>query len=167
MDPHGWTASIHHQSERHFIMTYYIDYRYFSSQSVYEGQGRMFRLIIVIHVIVWPVYNNYLFIKTSISFDMPILDAFNINRYLAWGKWCSPFCLSFIDVMSFSFSECLSGNFGTDCRYTCTGHCKHGTFCHHIDGWCPSGCQDGWQGPYCEDGELPRGMYFSVVGDLQ
>ncbi|KAL5013631.1 hypothetical protein ScPMuIL_007901, partial [Solemya velum] len=48
-------------------------------------------------------------------------------------------------------NKCQSGNFGTDCRYKCTGHCKHGTFCHHIDGWCPDGCQDGWQGPYCEE----------------
>lgn len=47
------------------------------------------------------------------------------------------------------FSECLSGHFGVDCSKSCSGHCMNNEPCDHITGVCPRGCQDGYNGTFC------------------
>ena len=42
-------------------------------------------------------------------------------------------------------SECDLGTYGDNCNETC-GNCLDPTECHHSNGTCLSGCNDGFQG---------------------
>lgn len=37
------------------------------------------------------------------------------------------------------------------CDKRCSGHCLNNSSCHHIDGRCIIGCQDGFTGNLCND----------------
>lgn len=49
------------------------------------------------------------------------------------------------------FKECPNGQFGMDCRKSCSGHCINNESCDHVSGVCPSGCHDGYTGIYCNN----------------
>lgn len=46
---------------------------------------------------------------------------------------------------------CSVGYFGQNCTDKCNSSCKG---CNHITGVCDSGCQPGWIGDFCEQGNL-------------
>lgn len=50
-----------------------------------------------------------------------------------------------------SFIECSYGHYGPACRERCNGHCVNNETCDHVSGVCPSGCQDGFVGPNCNN----------------
>lgn len=37
-----------------------------------------------------------------------------------------------------------------NCSQQCIGHCRDGTFCNHVTGYCDRGCNTGWMGFICE-----------------
>lgn len=45
--------------------------------------------------------------------------------------------------------KCNEGQFGQNCDFEC-GHCLHKKQCHHIEGTCSSGCDDGYRGIQCK-----------------
>ena len=47
------------------------------------------------------------------------------------------------------FKACEMGTYGSNCTETC-GHCLN--FCNNTDGRCHGGCQAGWQGDRCLQG---------------
>ena len=49
------------------------------------------------------------------------------------------------------FIECSPGKFGHDCNESC-GVCAGGEPCHHTNGTCLNGCEDGYFGPKCIEG---------------
>ena len=59
-----------------------------------------------------------------------------------------------MSIVFFVFSECSLGKYGENCSKNCSGHCKgnNRSHCHHIDGSCTEGCEDGWIGLTCEEG---------------
>lgn len=60
-----------------------------------------------------------------------------------------------------TFSECLFGYYGTDCREQCRGHCKNNKTCDHISGKCPDGCEDGYTGKLCNN--CTKHVYSNVL----
>ena len=51
--------------------------------------------------------------------------------------------------VGFLFQACEMGTYGSNCTETC-GHCLD--FCNNTDGRCHGGCQAGWQGDRCLQG---------------
>ncbi|KAJ8305552.1 hypothetical protein KUTeg_016097 [Tegillarca granosa] len=49
--------------------------------------------------------------------------------------------------------ECSEFTFGADCSGRC-GRCLNASRCNSINGSCPLGCADGWEGEFCEKGLL-------------
>ena len=49
------------------------------------------------------------------------------------------------------FIECSPGKFGYECNESC-GVCAGGEPCHHTNGTCLNGCEDGFLGPKCIEG---------------
>lgn len=49
------------------------------------------------------------------------------------------------------FKECPNGQFGMDCRKSCSGNCINNESCDHVSGVCPSDCHDGYTGIYCNN----------------
>lgn len=49
------------------------------------------------------------------------------------------------------FIKCLDGQFGFGCMQHCIGHCVNNESCHHVNGECPKGCQDGFVGKHCNN----------------
>ncbi|KAK3594212.1 hypothetical protein CHS0354_027328 [Potamilus streckersoni] len=45
-----------------------------------------------------------------------------------------------------SISHCVDGFYGNNCSHSC-GRCLHS--CDKVDGHCPTGCQNGWNGAEC------------------
>lgn len=41
--------------------------------------------------------------------------------------------------------------YGENCSKSC-GNCKNSQQCHHIDGTCMNGCENGYQGSKCHKG---------------
>ena len=59
-----------------------------------------------------------------------------------------------------TFIECLPGKFGRECNESC-GVCAGGEPCHHTNGTCLTGCEDGYLGPKCIEGtNLPFFKFF-------
>ena len=50
------------------------------------------------------------------------------------------------------FVECDFGFYGIGCLQECGSFCKRSRDCHHITGFCTSGCKSGWQGSDCFEG---------------
>ena len=62
--------------------------------------------------------------------------------------------LSFFVSILFLFStECDGKTFGQDCGKEC-GECVNDEQCHHINGTCLNGCDRGFQGHECNEGEV-------------
>lgn len=53
--------------------------------------------------------------------------------------------------MQSSNIECSNGQYGPACSGRCNGHCVNNETCDHVSGVCPSGCQDGFIGSYCNN----------------
>ena len=50
-------------------------------------------------------------------------------------------------------TDCTNKTYGYRCEKTC-GHCKSGDLCHRFNGSCLTGCEDGWTGDKCDQGDL-------------
>lgn len=46
---------------------------------------------------------------------------------------------------------CKNGTFGYKCSLRC-GNCRGKEHCHHINGTCMNGCDNGYQGLQCNEG---------------
>ena len=55
-------------------------------------------------------------------------------------------------VSFFLFLDCSSGTYGSACK-PC-GQCKNDVVCDRVSGQCPSGCEVGWSGTRCDQGNL-------------
>ena len=44
--------------------------------------------------------------------------------------------------------ECPLGRYGVKCLSLCFPHCL--SACHHVDGSCRAGCEEGWTGEKCD-----------------
>ena len=54
----------------------------------------------------------------------------------------------FYDVLS---TECDGGMFGINCKGSC-GKCLNNKQCNHINGSCLNGCESGYSGTNCTEG---------------
>lgn len=57
-------------------------------------------------------------------------------------------------------TECGDGVFGQDCNETC-GKCVRGEQCHNVNGTCLNGCDPGYQGLKCTEGNQRTDLYIS------
>lgn len=57
-------------------------------------------------------------------------------------------------------TECGDGVFGQDCNETC-GKCVRGEQCHNVNGTCLNGCDPGYQGLNCTEGNQRTDLYIS------
>ena len=55
-------------------------------------------------------------------------------------------------------TECSCNSWGPGCNQTC--HCSSGT-CHHITGYCDSGCASGWAGVACQENNQQH--YYGIT----
>ena len=68
------------------------------------------------------------------------------------------------DIMYNSLSECDGGKYGQDCGNTC-GSCINETQCHHINGTCLKGCDPGYKGDKCTEGN--KYYYIKILKFLK
>lgn len=67
---------------------------------------------------------------------------------------------------------CPNTSYGAECKSTC-GHCRDGVPCHHVTGQCMTGCEPGYTGQNCNNGERDRkrkrerNSYFACKLHLQ
>ena len=50
--------------------------------------------------------------------------------------------------MHWLFLECSYGKYGVGCEMSC-GHCTNKGLCHHVNGTCLGGCEQGYTGGFC------------------
>lgn len=50
-------------------------------------------------------------------------------------------------------SDCTNHMYGENCSISC-GHCLAREQCHHINGTCMNGCDSGYQGSSCTEGNV-------------
>ena len=55
-----------------------------------------------------------------------------------------------VEILPF-FLECGNNTFGKGCTGVC-GHCSENEQCHHINGSCLNGCDPGFRGLKCDQG---------------
>ena len=55
-------------------------------------------------------------------------------------------------IFLYSFLDCSSGTYGSACK-PC-GQCKNDVVCDSVSGQCPPGCEIGWSGTRCDQGDL-------------
>ena len=55
-----------------------------------------------------------------------------------------------VEILPF-FSESGNNTFGQNCTGVC-GHCSENEQCHHINGTCLNGCDPGFNGLKCDQG---------------
>ncbi|XP_062580654.1 multiple epidermal growth factor-like domains protein 10 isoform X2 [Saccostrea cucullata] len=54
--------------------------------------------------------------------------------------------------MGYDCSEtCPPGTYGEGCERKCSGNCANNETCHKVDGFCPGGCHNGFQGNRCSE----------------
>ena len=82
----------------------------------------------------------------------------------------SPHILPFMP----SFPECPTGFYGNECTQICSDHCAGDqNSCHHVNGTCDLGCDPGYQGSSCTQGEYPtkkfkkKKILYSFVGYIK
>lgn len=46
----------------------------------------------------------------------------------------------------------MEGWYGNNCSQPCVGHCRDQATCNHVTGECKGGCDAGWIGIACENG---------------
>ena len=57
--------------------------------------------------------------------------------------------------ITYCLSECTPNSYGIDCLENC-GNCSTGGNCHHVNGTCLHGCNEGVYGDKCKTGEFVR-----------
>lgn len=55
-------------------------------------------------------------------------------------------------IIIVTFTVCEGMSYGLDCAFNCSW-CRNGTSCHHENGTCIHGCDDGLTGDKCQIGE--------------
>ena len=55
-----------------------------------------------------------------------------------------------VHTLSFHFKECYYNYYGVNCKERCNDRCIG---CNRETGACENGCQPGWKGIYCHEGE--------------
>lgn len=60
--------------------------------------------------------------------------------------------MKFIGPFALLLEACDDGLFGENCNTSC-GRCLNSEPCHHINGSCAKGCESGFQGWNCTEGE--------------
>ena len=58
------------------------------------------------------------------------------------------------------FTECETGYFGRNCTEVC-GFCIDGEPCHNVEGTCKNGCDQGYQGLTCTEGNIFNRMIIN------
>lgn len=63
-------------------------------------------------------------------------------------------CLKYINIVNANFplTACSHGWYGQDYEQRCIGYCKRNTFCNNMTGQCEKGCDVGWSGSFCNNG---------------
>lgn len=62
--------------------------------------------------------------------------------------------IDFLKLLFFSsFIDCSKNMYGKNCSIPC-GHCFNSEQCHHINGTCMNGCDSGYKGFNCTEGDL-------------
>lgn len=56
-------------------------------------------------------------------------------------------------TLCFSVTECDNRKYGDGCQKSC-GQCVNKTQCDHVIGTCPQGCEAGYKGQMCDQGQL-------------
>lgn len=56
-------------------------------------------------------------------------------------------------TLCFSVTECDNRKYGDGCQKSC-GQCVNKTQCDHVIGTCPQGCEVGYKGQICDQGQL-------------
>lgn len=56
-----------------------------------------------------------------------------------------------LNLIVSSYLECDKGKFGLHCNQTC-GNCLNKEQCHYINGTCLNGCDSGYYGSECKEG---------------
>ncbi|XP_064624769.1 receptor-type tyrosine-protein phosphatase T-like [Lineus longissimus] len=68
-------------------------------------------------------------------------------------------CLAFLIgsmMITITADACpINTTFGDSCDYQC--HCAGNVPCNPVNGSCPNGCADGWEGEYCQRGNAATG----------
>lgn len=59
------------------------------------------------------------------------------------------------------FLECSQGTYGKDCQHRC-GSCNNQTGCHYVNGICYEGCDTGYLGDRCVDGNTESHDFFNI-----
>lgn len=54
-----------------------------------------------------------------------------------------------------------------DCRERCSDFCMNNEPCHHVNGACPSGCQEGYIGELCNDCKKLKEYFFMLMLDIK
>lgn len=67
--------------------------------------------------------------------------------------WTKDWLLPYLTV-------CDVGMYGDNCSRPC-GHCLESVKCHHINGTCINGCDSGYQGSHCTEGEHSK-IYIHI-----
>ena len=72
--------------------------------------------------------------------------------------------IKLIYLFIYIISECNEDTYGMNCGQNCNAHnCRDGTNCNHDDGHCPSGCQPGYMGDMCMEGQYHLFSYINMV----
>lgn len=56
--------------------------------------------------------------------------------------------------------DCKEGWYGDNCTKQCLGHCIDGVACNHVTGQCDTGCDAGWTGTMCENGNFALLLFY-------
>ena len=79
------------------------------------------------------------------------VSKFNINSL---NQCQCPKCRLRFYLLFFLTSDCNNGYYGESCMVQCSKHCAgNNNSCHHIIGTCDLGCDTGYQGALCIQGE--------------
>lgn len=73
------------------------------------------------------------------------------------------YCVLFINKAVFLISKaCSNATYGLDCIEKCW-HCRDQRDCHHVNGSCLSGCEDGYRGDLCDSSKVCNTLVTSAL----
>lgn len=59
------------------------------------------------------------------------------------------------------YLECNQGTYGKDCQHRC-GSCINQTHCYYVNGTCLEGCDTGYLGDKCVDGNTESHFFLKL-----